>query len=152
MLPPRRRTWPIVLGVALLLVALPACLFSVAWSWNVAIPGGHNAHRLAIEHGKLVVQKVTYNTPPPSTAPDWKVRFDPGVSIQYAHMYRAPRPWGRSWQSTHYPFSVFVAIAAFASIGFAYYHKKQPPGHCPECGYDLAGSTDQCPECGHAAT
>ncbi|GEM_PF-6305322 len=144
MLPPRRRTWPIVLGVAMLLVAIPSCLFTLTWSWNVGVPAGHDTHRISIEHGRLVVQHDTVSTPPPSTGLRWDAGVDPGISIEYAHTFRAPSFWSR-----RFPFAIFVIAGAVASIGFAYYRKKQPPGHCAECGYDLRGSSGACPECGH---
>lgn len=144
MLTPRRRTWPIVLGVMLLLVAVPSCLFSFAWSWDAPVPAGHDTHRLAIEHGRLVIEQDTLNTPPANRFA-FLARFDPGMSIRYEQTYIAP-----SNHIRRVPFAVFMFGGAIAFILFAYYHKKHPPGHCTECGYDLKDSTKACPECGHA--
>ncbi|MEM9374411.1 MAG: hypothetical protein AAGA55_12285 [Planctomycetota bacterium] len=144
MLPPRRRTWPIVLGVALLFIAVPACLFTLAWSLDTPVPAGHDAHRIAIRHGRLMIQQDTLNTPPRIMRLSWHTRFDPGISIEYAQTYGAP-----SFRRRDYPFAVFMIAGAIMSICFAYYHKKHPPGHCPECGYDLCGASGACPECGY---
>jgi hypothetical protein len=48
------------------------------------------------------------------------------------------------------PYSLIVTVACgwlFVAwmIGR---RKRQQPGLCPSCGYDLRGSPDRCPECG----
>jgi hypothetical protein len=40
-------------------------------------------------------------------------------------------------------------IALVVGVPFLYRRRKCPPGHCPECRYDLTGNTSGiCPECG----
>ena len=146
MLPPLRRTWPIALGVVLLLVALPMCVFSIDLRWDAPAPAGLDTHRLALEHGRLVMENDTVNTPSPTAAMRFDTRFDPGLSIEYAETFVAP-----SARTKRVPIAIFLIAGAIASILFAFYHKKHPIGHCTECGYDLKDSGMACPECGHAA-
>ena len=44
-------------------------------------------------------------------------------------------------------------LAAALPTAYAWYRcRRRPPGHCPKCGYDLAGNTaGVCPECGKSA-
>jgi len=145
MLPPRRRTWPIVVGVALAASATSVCLFSLALAWDAPVPAGRDTHRIALEHGRLVIEQDTVNTPPASTGVRFRGAFDPGFSITYAETFTAP-----SARAKRIPVAMYLFPGVIAFVAYAFYHKKQPPGHCPECGYDLDGNAGPCPECGHS--
>ena len=52
---------------------------------------------------------------------------------------------------------LFVVPHWFAALTFAVLpayrlaqrvRRRQPPGHCPDCGYDLRATPERCPECG----
>lgn len=77
----------------------------------------------------------------------------PTGSVASAQISPMLRWWGwrlvfaGSTKGVSAPIWVF-ALPFAANAVWLFRHRHKPPGHCPACGYDLAGIDGPCPECG----
>jgi hypothetical protein len=72
---------------------------------------------------------------------DLPYRKMPDGSIEQMTMFPA-------WQATA-PYWLFAALFAVLPLTWLFRHRRNMPGHCPRCNYDLRATPNRCPECGH---
>ncbi len=102
----------------------------------------------------------TYSTPlsapPPATLQRISVsRF--GSTWWSRIQYNLLHPWPRTDQGAWPPFVViplslpFLVISALTGCLWCLDRRRNPPGHCQCCGYNLTGAAhERCTECGHS--
>jgi hypothetical protein len=63
------------------------------------------------------------------------------------------------WYSLRLPYPLLIGLFALPPLLWLPGHfrrrrarSRAAAGLCPDCAYDLRGSTDRCPECGRAVT
>ena len=84
----------------------------------------------------------------------WQVLHHSDLDF-WTQLYATPalRPWkwsARSW-SVIVPLWFLTAIVSIPTAILWYRDRRQPPGHCQACGYDLTGNVSgKCPEYGEA--
>lgn len=83
-------------------------------------------------------------------------RFNPAVGSWSVERWTEPFVWWGVWASTK-AFAIPLWNPLPFTLGAAFYlwrrdRRARLPGHCPACGYDLAGLSPggPCPECGKA--
>lgn len=141
----RRRspTRLVVKWVGTLLCALFLAAFLISARWDVVyITSGRAQHRIGLKLGRLY-----YNRRGNSS-----VRWRPG-------WHRLPREghlqWKPRWHWSAGPGLIYIPLwMPFVLVGVPtgllwWRDLRVPPGHCPNCGYDLTGNVSGvCPECG----
>jgi len=135
------------LGVVILVLVALTYVRRVTVVWDSRPGAWATVDYVEINSGILVVVK------------NWMLTWQKGVYFGTSSYRISPRRlligeyWagsigvGRSWYVV-IPATLPVGLSA-ALIGLSFW-RRHPKGHCPKCGYDLSGITDQCPECGRA--
>jgi hypothetical protein len=135
---------------------------AAGWLWQVELAGG-----------RLVVRSFDDWRGEGTPAQKWSAyeasglnipRADFGLAIpgcgiasgpDFVDVAGAGRHWGRFatlglrlWLPTL--LLALLPLARLASAAWRARGRRDPPGHCRRCGYDLRATPDMCPECGTA--
>ncbi len=83
----------------------------------------------------------------------WLLAADSSLpTLQYGICCLVHSPSQRTWLNLSKGIPMCVQLSAYAVLVYGYWKEKaEKPrlGHCPNCGYDLAGNVSGvCPECG----
>jgi hypothetical protein len=103
--------------------------------------------RLRQHHGCLFLRTVDYEhaSPIPFLGP-WDRGHSGPIWWWFSYEMRSPNS-----PEVGVPLWAPLLSAALPTAYAWYRCRRRPPGHCPKCGYDLAGiAAGVCPECGAA--
>ncbi|MCA9292883.1 MAG: hypothetical protein KDA20_03620 [Phycisphaerales bacterium] len=147
----RRLRWPFWVSTCLA-TALLTTSFATNWFWFIyASATGLDFFSVEVSRGCVsYAQGHNFNARPTSYR-GWELyrpsysapfRWTPGISERPAQ--------GQPRLAMWVPLYIFAApFALFSTISFFRAPLKHAEGHCPHCGYDLTGISDErCPECG----
>ena len=161
----RRLRWP--LWTCAMVTILFSSLYLASGWWRGwvacgAVSGGQYVHaigKLSAGVGRVDISRSRIRQPHLATS-----GFDIGLRRRSLAGQAKPREAGayyeRRWDWGWRPYwsmksgiatiPIWWLIFLFASMAAILFWRarRQPPGYCLKCGYDLAGITGPCPECG----
>ena len=145
----------ISLGMCVVIVAL--CLDGVRRNFNT-YDLQSNDPRFAALYPSFGPQGIWIRKFSPDTGvlhEEWQL-MGFGYRRSIANLYYTDTSYGSIViRETRVPLWFLVAatlsLPAWFTIATIRYHRRNKPGHCPTCGYDLRATPDRCPECGTAS-
>jgi hypothetical protein len=129
------------------------------WGWH-DLSATSSGGRLAVWFGSETVRQPEFPWEwrherdivgmQPAYPPGWTLL---GFGFRTRHAARREPPFGINsstlvivpyWQV----FVVAAVLPAWRAAAWARRRRRNKPGHCSRCGYDLRATPDRCPECG----